>query len=103
MDEPDAYAMFTGDCGDTMEIFLLIGDVITDARFQAIGCAGSFTSGSALCEIIRGKTPEECEQLDENDLISHLGSMPEQKVHCARLAILTFRKALEQYYSKTYW
>lgn len=97
IENPDAHALFTGPCGDTMEIFLKITDVITDAKFQAIGCAGSFTSGSALCEIIKGKTPMECEMLDEADILDHLGSMPSQKVHCARLALVTLHRAIEQY------
>ena len=100
INQPDAYAVYTGPCGDTLEIFLKISGVITDAKFQAIGCAGSFASGSALCEIIKGKTPSECLQLDEKDVLKHLGAMPEQKVHCARLAVLTMRMAVEQYHIK---
>lgn len=94
---PDAHAIYTGPCGDTMEIFLKISGVITDAKFLAIGCAGSFASGSALCEIIKGKTPEECKKLNENNLLDHLGALPEQKVHCARLTVLTLKMALDQY------
>jgi len=101
IENPDAQSIFTGPCGDTMEIFLKItSDVITDAKFQAIGCAGSFTSGSALTKMINGKTLMDCEKLDENDVLDHLGAMPEQKVHCARLAILTLKKAIEQYNKK---
>jgi len=98
IENPDAQYIYTGPCGDTMEIFLKItSDVITDAKFQAIGCAGSFTSGSALTKMINGKTLKDCEKLDENDILNHLGAMPQQKVHCARLAILTLKKAIEQY------
>jgi nitrogen fixation NifU-like protein len=98
INNPDAQYMFTGPCGDTMEIFLRIkSDIITDAKFQAIGCAGSFTSGSALTKMITGKTLKECNKLDENDVLNHLGVIPEQKVHCARLAVLTLKKAIELY------
>lgn len=101
LSQPDAHAVYTGPCGDTMEIFLKISVVVTDAKFQAIGCAGSFASGSALCEIIKGKTPAECVTLDEYKLLNHLGAMPEQKVHCARLAILTLQVAIKQYINST--
>lgn len=97
IEKPDAHSIFTGPCGDTMEFFLQISDVITNAKFQAIGCAGSFASGSALCEMIKGKTLMDCGNLDENDVLNHLGAMPEQKVHCAKLAVLTLKKAIEQY------
>ncbi|MBP6978213.1 MAG: iron-sulfur cluster assembly scaffold protein [Bacteroidales bacterium] len=100
MANPDAHAIFTGSCGDTMEFFLKISDVISDAKFQAIGCAGAFASGSALCEIIKGKLPMDCHMLDETDILNHLGSMPPQKTHCARLAIVTLHRAIEQYITK---
>jgi nitrogen fixation NifU-like protein len=84
-----------------MEIFLKItSDIIKDAKFQAIGCAGSFTSGSALTKMIKGKTLSYCKKLDENDVLNHLGALPQQKVHCARLAVLTLQKAIEQYEKK---
>ncbi len=100
IENPDAHSIFTGPCGDTMEVFLKISDVITNAKFQAIGCAGSFASGSALCEMINGKTLMDAEKLDENDILNHLGPMPEQKVHCAKLAILTLKKAIDLYNAK---
>jgi nitrogen fixation protein NifU and related proteins len=84
-----------------MELFLKISSgIITDAKFLAIGCAGSFTSGSALTKMITGKYLKDCENLDENDVLNHLGEMPEQKVHCARLAVMTLKKAIEQYKKK---
>jgi nitrogen fixation NifU-like protein len=98
---PDARYIFTGPCGDTMELFLKISsNIITNAKVQAIGCAGSFTSGSALTKMIRGKTLEDCKKLDETDILNHLGTMPEQKVHCARLAVWTLHKAIEQFEKK---
>ncbi len=101
IEDPDAQYMFTGPCGDTMEIFLKItSGIITDAKFQAIGCAGSFTSGSALTKMITGKTLKDSEKLNETDVLNHLGKMPEQKVHCARLAVLTLKKAIEQFKKK---
>jgi len=100
IENPDAHSIFTGPCGDTMEVFLKISDVITNAKFQAIGCAGSFASGSALCEMINGKTLMDAEKLDENDILNHLGPIPEQKVHCAKLAILTLKKAIDLYNTK---
>jgi nitrogen fixation NifU-like protein len=38
LSDPDAYAIYTGPCGDTMEFFLKVEDgTIKDASFQAIG------------------------------------------------------------------
>jgi NifU-like protein involved in Fe-S cluster formation len=99
--DPDTHAIYTGPCGDTMEFFLKVEDgVIKDATFQAIGCAGAFSSGSALCDMIRGKTLEEAEKIEEEDIIAYLDGIPLQKVHCACLAKRTLRKAIKDYRKK---
>jgi nitrogen fixation NifU-like protein len=101
LEDPDAFFAYTGPCGDTMEIYLKIeSGVIKDAKFQAMGCAGAFTSGSALCEMIKGKTLVEAEQIDEDDIVDHLGKIPSTKVDCACLAKKTLQKAIEQYKEK---
>lgn len=99
--EHDSHSVYTGPCGDTMEFFLKIeSNVIKDAKFQAIGCAASFASGSALTEMIRGKIVEEAEGIDEEGIVNHLGGFPEAKMHCACLAKRTLGFALEQYKEK---
>jgi NifU-like protein involved in Fe-S cluster formation len=94
----DAHFAYTGPCGDTMEVFLKIDSaVIKDAKFQAIGCAGAFASGSALTEMIKGETLERAEEIDENDIVNYLGGIPEPKIHCARLAKTTLGLAIKEY------
>ena len=96
--EPDVHAIYTGPCGDTMEVFLNIEDgVIKEAKFQAIGCAGAFSSGSALTEMIRGNTLEEAKMIDEGKIIDYLGGIPAQKIHCTCLAKRTLQKAINAY------
>ncbi|BAX81457.1 iron-sulfur cluster assembly scaffold protein [Labilibaculum antarcticum] len=97
IENPDAHFTYTGPCGDSLEIFLKISDVITDAKFQAIGCVGTFIFGSALTKIIIRKKVKDCENFDEIDLLKHVGEVPEQKKHCAHLVALTFKKTIEQY------
>lgn len=98
MNEPCARFAYTGLCGDTMEFFLKISsNVIRDAKFQAVGCAGAFASGSALTKMIKGKTLEQAEKIDREEIVNHLGGIPEAKVHCACLAVRALRKTIEQY------
>jgi len=98
IENPDAYFVYTGPCGDTVEIFLKIeSNTIKDAKFRAIGCAGSFASGSALTEMIKGKTLEEAEKIDEGDVLNHLEGIPAPKVHCTCLVKRTLQKAIKQY------
>jgi NifU-like protein involved in Fe-S cluster formation len=101
LSEPDAHAVYTGPCGDTMEIFLNVKDgVIKEAKFQAIGCAGAFSSGSALTEMIIGMTLEKAEEIDEEEIIGYLGGIPKQKVHCTCLSKRTLQKAIKTYKEK---
>lgn len=98
IENPDAYYVYTGSCGDTVGIFLKISsNVIKDAKFMAIGCAGSFTCGSALCEMIKEKTLEEAKDIDERNIYNHLDGIPELKIDCATLVKTTLEKAIEQY------
>ena len=75
----------------------LEGDVIKDAKFQAIGCAGAFASGSSLTEMVKGKTLEEAAKITEQDVIRDLEEIPGAKRHCSRLAVDTLRKSIEQH------
>ena len=98
VEKPSVSFAYTGPCGDTMQIQLKINSGrITDAKFQAIGCAGAYTSGSALTEMIKGKTLEQAEKIGEEEIINHLGGIPAPKIHCVCLARRTLERAIEQY------
>jgi nitrogen fixation NifU-like protein len=98
IEKPSASVSYTGPCGDTMRVYLKVnGEQITDAKFQAIGCAGAYSAGSALMEMIKGKTLEQASGIGEAELINYLGGIPEPKIHCARLAKTTLEKTIEQY------
>ncbi len=100
IENPDSYFMYTGSCGDTMEIYLKIeSGIIKDAKFQAIGCAGAFVSGSALTEMIKGKSLEEAEKIENQEVTGIIGGMPSAKTHCAGLALRTLKKAIVKYKS----
>ena len=98
MGRPDVVFVYTGPCGDTMKIYLKLGEngVIQDAKFQYDGCLGLACSGSALTTLIIGKTVEEARKITAEDLLKELGGLPEIKRHCAKLAVTTLRKALEK-------
>jgi nitrogen fixation NifU-like protein len=94
----EAVDSFTGLCGDSMRVYLKVEEgVIKNAKFQAIGCAGAFASGSTLTEMVKGKTLEEARKITEQDVIKQLEGLPGPKIHCARLAVDAFRKSTESY------
>jgi nitrogen fixation NifU-like protein len=62
-----------GLCGDSIRAYLKIEkDLILDAKFQAVGCAGAFASGSALTEIVKGWTLEATEKTREQKVTRDL-------------------------------
>ena len=98
LENADQVTDLTGPCGDTMKISLSIeNNTIDDAKIQVLGCPGAVASGCALVSLARGKTLDEARGIDLDSLYKELERMPEQKVHCARLAIKTLQKALDQY------
>lgn len=102
IEDADQVTDLTGPCGDTMKISLSIdGDRINDAKMQVLGCPGAVASGCALAGLAKGRTLQAAGDIDLDDLYRDLEKMPDQKVHCARLAIKTLQKALEQYRAKT--
>ena len=100
--DADAHARVTGDCGDTMEIFLKFNhDRVCDAAYFTDGCGSSAVCGSFAAEMTIGKTPEELTDITGDAVLGRLGRMPEEDRHCAFLAAATVQEALNQYMSKT--
>ncbi len=98
IEDAEAVNSFTGLCGDSMRIYLKIEEgVIEDAKFQAIGCAGAFASGSALTEMVKGKTLKAANKMTELDVLKELKDIPGPKLHCARLAVDALKKSIESY------
>ena len=92
---------YTGHCGDTMKIYLKIdSEIITDAKFEAIGCAGAFSAGSALMEMIKGQKILFAKNITEDDIIEHLESVPSAKKDCVCLVRRTLEKTIQLFLDK---
>jgi len=48
-------------------------------------------------EMVKEKTLEEAGKITEEDIISFLGGIPKQKIHCACLAKRTLQMAIKKY------
>lgn len=71
------------------------GDIISEARFQAYGCAATIAVGSWLADWLSGKTVTEAQALDHRDIETAL-TLPPAKVRCAVLAISALQAALNE-------
>ena len=101
IEDADHVTDLTGPCGDSMKISMNIqGNKIDDAKIQVLGCPGAVASACAVVNLAKGMTLEEAAGLDMDTLYKELEKLPDQKVHCARLALKTLHKAVEGYVEK---
>ena len=98
LEDPDACARVTGQCGDTMEMFLVFenGRVKT-ATYTTDGCGASTVCGSFAAGMALGKTPDELAGITGEDVLAAIGTFPKEDHHCAFLAVETLQTALEKY------
>jgi len=102
LENPDGMARLTGQCGDTIEMFLSIrDDLVEKAFFNTDGCMASVVAGSAAAELARGKTLDSAADLNDQAVLDLLGGLPEGHVHCAHLAASAVRAAVDDYFAKT--
>ena len=101
MENPDGHACITGECGDTMEIYLKFkNNRVCDASYFTNGCASSAVSGSFAAELTLGKDPDEITSITKETVLNTIGRLPEEDLHCATLAARTVQKALDNYMMK---
>jgi len=102
LSNPDARALFTGPCGDTMEIYLLLdGEIIRHASFMTDGCGPTIACGSMLTKMLRGMRLADANMLEARQLTDALDGLPLENEHCADLAIITLKKAIADWTIRT--
>ncbi|PJE58183.1 MAG: iron-sulfur cluster assembly scaffold protein [Candidatus Portnoybacteria bacterium CG10_big_fil_rev_8_21_14_0_10_36_7] len=90
-------------CGDLMALYLKIdkeSQVISEVKFETLGCAAAIATSDMIAEMTKGKTIAEAEKIKFQDLVKELGELPSIKVHCADLAVHGIRKAIDNYKKK---
>ena len=88
----------TGNCGDSMEIYLRIrNDKVEEASFFTEGCGASVACGSMVAELATGKDLEEASQIGGDTVLMALGGLPEEENHCAFLAVETLLAAIDEW------
>jgi nitrogen fixation NifU-like protein len=99
--DPDGIGRHTGDCGDTVEMFLkLQGDTIAQVAFQVQGCMNTVASSNAVAELIEGKRIGDAWELTPEKVIEFLETLPKGHHHCAELAVGALYRALADARSK---
>ncbi len=96
---PSGRALGVGQCGDSVEVMLtVIEQRIADIRCQPRGCAFTIACASAMSELARHRTLEDALEISAQDVETELGGLPEDHLHCARLAVNTLGEAIADCY-----
>lgn len=97
LEDADQVSELTGQCGDTMKIYLKMdGEIIKDAKIQVLGCPGAIASAMVAMEMIKGMTIEEARKITDRDIFRRLIEIPDQKQHCIRLSVKTMNQAFDE-------
>jgi len=98
IEDADGFALFTGPCGDTMEIWLKVSnDTITAATFMTDGCGTTVAAGSMVTELAKGKRISQALRISQENVLAALDGLPEESKHCALLAANTLKAAVKDY------
>ncbi len=82
-------------CGDVLRLTLKSSaGRITEAQFKAKGCVAAIACGSALTELVVGKTLSEARSLRREDVSAAVGGLPQASAHAAQLALDALSAAL---------
>ena len=88
-------------CGDIMRMYIKVDDgIITDCKFNTLGCGSAIATSSMATELIKGKSVKEALTLSNQAVVDALDGLPPQKIHCSVLAEEAVRAAIKDYYDK---
>ncbi len=88
------------ECGDVMKLQIEVeDDRIVDAKFKTFGCGSAIASSSLVTEMVKGKSVEYAQTLN-NGVIAQELSLPPVKIHCSVLAEDAIKAALADYLDK---
>jgi nitrogen fixation NifU-like protein len=107
IENPDGVGMVGNPvCGDLMKIYLKIKkdrkkrEVISDIKFETLGCASAIATSSMITDLAKGKTIDEAKKISRADVAEALEGLPPIKMHCSNLAADALHEAIEDYINK---
>lgn len=95
LQQPDGYAKKTGDCGDTVEFFLMLDNGIVSAlAYDIDGCLNTNACCNAVISMVEGRPLDGAWEVTPESVRDFLGSLPPDHFHCAELVAGTLYLAL---------
>ena len=88
-------------CGDIMKMYIKVKDgIITDVKFNTLGCGSAIATSSMATELIKGKKVEDALELSNKAVVEALDGLPAHKIHCSVLAEEAVAAAVKDYYDR---
>lgn len=85
-------------CGDILRLTAnLSGDRIGEIAYKTRGCTASIAVGSALTELLLGKTEQEVLDLDRDQIEEAVGGLSNESKHAAVLAVDGIKALVNQW------
>ncbi len=98
VEHPDGYGKRTGECGDTVEMYLSIGDgCIRSVSYETNGCMNTNACANTVAELAQGGKVKDAWEITAEDVVAYLETLPPENTHCAELAVGAFYLALRNY------
>ncbi len=102
MERPSGAAEMTGQCGDSIGVSIHVADGrIRDIRVQPTGCAFTLVCASAMSVLAHGKSLDDALTIETEHVVAEVGGLPEDHLHCARLALNTLGEAIADHLEKS--
>ena len=89
-------------CGDVMKFYIKVdkNDVITNVKFETLGCGVAIAISSMITEMVKGKKISQARKINNKQVLKKLGMVPNTKKHCCILGTEALLKAIEKYEKK---
>lgn len=101
IDNPDGYGKRAGDCGDTIEMFLVIkDDFIHKVYYDTDGCLQTNACCNVVAHFAENRDIYRAWKITPDKIIKYLETLPPDHYHCAELAAGCLYLALSDYEKK---
>jgi len=91
----DGYGKRTGECGDTVEMYLSIREErIRSISYETNGCMNTNACANTVAELAEGRKVKDAWEIIPDDVVAYLETLPLENTHCAELAVGAFYLAL---------
>ena len=101
LENPDGFGEKTGDCGDTITMYLDVKDgLLRQLCFELDGCINTNACTNVVATMVENQPVIDGWDITPAQVIEYLGTLPDDHHHCAELAVGTFYLALADYEKK---